>query len=65
MPVIIPADAPANSLVSNGARVSGTHTTEELLHLYALEGSLARSPGSAIADRLVLKGGMLLVDRQT
>lgn len=34
--------------------------TEELQQLYALEGFLARLTASAYADRLVLKGGMLL-----
>jgi predicted nucleotidyltransferase component of viral defense system len=45
--------------VQNLARRSG-RPTDELLHLYALEGFLARLSGSADSDRLVLKGGMLL-----
>jgi hypothetical protein len=35
-------------------------TTQELLHLYALEGFLARLTTSAYARQLVLKGGVLL-----
>ncbi len=45
--------------VQNLARRSG-RPTEELLHLYALEGFLLRLSGAEVADRLVLKGGMLL-----
>lgn len=33
-------------------------TTQELLHLYALEGFLARLATSAYARQLVLKGGV-------
>lgn len=45
--------------VQNLARRSG-RSTDELLHLYALEGFLARLSASTAADRLVLEGGMLL-----
>lgn len=45
--------------VQNLARRSG-RPTGELLHLYALEGFLDRLARSEVADRLVLKGGMLL-----
>lgn len=45
--------------VQNLARRSG-RPTDELLHLYALEGFLDRLARSEVADRLVLKGGMLL-----
>lgn len=45
--------------VQNLARRSG-RPTDELLHLYALEGFLVRLSASNAADRLVLKGGMLL-----
>ncbi len=45
--------------VQNLARRS-RRPTAELLHLYALEGFLDRLSGSPDADRLVLKGGMLL-----
>lgn len=45
--------------VQNLARRSG-RPTGELLHVYALEGFLDRLARSQVADRLVLKGGMLL-----
>ena len=55
-------DSPAGRAyldVQNLARRSG-RPTAELLHLYALEGFLERLSRSEAADRLVLKGGMLL-----
>lgn len=45
--------------LQNQARRTG-RPTDELLRLYVLEGFLARLTVSTVADRLVLKGGVLL-----